>query len=570
MKKYFNVSFGSLLSVLLMALAVVTGGGAMAVAITDEGPDPNTSQNPGTASDASNSNGSADPAHPEAADRLSPGGVKDGQDLTGTQASASQIRKGGLAEDEWDNELVQFRPWNTPFLSLVRRVAKTYQTQGYQRKHMRNGGETLEAKITADTTAGTTLVLRSTGQNANVVGNLRPFYKGTKIYCLGVAGYAPGSQTVRQGTLTLIVSETNKNFTEVTCYALNGPAATAGEQYITDELDCRTVPVIPAGTTLAAGAVSMSESQLLVTPENYRPSEHEVYLQKKGFNIIFTDEYEKIKKKQPLSVANIKADTILKYNLRAERDYFMGVKARWNTTNEDGSVEYAYSAEGVIPQITQNMTVDGKYTFGILGAINMAQFTEFSAHNVAYAFAGKAAMQQLNTLELPKGYEHCVETVKEFDIDFKKYTDTFGTMYYTWSQTLDMLGLEDCIVVLDLKGLVRYVHLAEKEQTNDMSKGAGEIRDAKRLIKTEADCLALRGYNSLFVGPTAKVTGFNTKNTTSDIQFVDALPATPAAGDKIAPSAAFTDANTGIVYKPGVVYIYNGSAWNTWKGVDVA
>ena len=567
MKKFFEFNYMSIVSMVLTVLAAFVGGGAMAVVITDEGPDPNTSSNPGTAADASNSNGALDPAHPEAKDRVSPGGNLDGQDLTGTQASATQIRKGGLADDEWDNEIVQFRPWNTPLLALVRKVSKTYHTQGYERKHMRNGGDTLECitkSAISPASGATTIKLTPT----NTAGNLRPFYKGTKIYCLGVAGYKLGSASVNEGILTLLVTETNKNFTEITCAALNGPAVTAGMQYVTDELDCRTVPTIPAGTVLAAGAVSMSESQLLVTPENYRPTEHTVYLQKKGFNIIFTDEYEKIKKKQPLSVANIKADTLVKYNLRAERDYFLGTKRRWNTTNEDGSVEYDYSAEGVIPQITQNMSVDSAYTLGLLGAINMAQFTEFSAHNVAYAFCGKNAMQQLNTLTLPTGYTHTLENVSEFNIDFKRYKDTFGTMNYTWCQTLDMLNMSDCIVVLDLQGLVRYVHLAEKEQTNDMSKGAGEIRDAKRLIKTEADALALLGYNSLLVGPSAKILNLNSGVVSSSIVYVTALPGSPATNDKIAPAVDFTD--SGVVYKAGVVYIYNGTTWNTWKGIDVA
>lgn len=565
MKKSFNLSY--VFSLVLTILAAVLGGGAMAV-IGGEGPDPNTSANPGTASDGTNSNGAADPAHPEASDRIAPGGETAGQDLTGTQASASQIRKGGLAEDEWDNELVQFEPYNTPFLSVSRLKTKahTYQTQGYERKHMRNGGETLEATVKKATTAGPTVKLTT----SNCSGNLRPFYKGSKIYCLGVSGYKRGSQTIKQGTLTLIVAETNKNFTEITCYALNGPATTEGESYVTDELDCRTVPVIPAGTILAAGAVSMSESQLLVTPENYRPSEFEVYLQKKGFNIIFTDEYEKIKKKQPLSVANIKADTIRKYNLRAERDYILGIKARWNTTNEDGSVEYAYSSEGIVSQIPNNMCLDTKFTFGVFGAISMAQFTEFSAHNIAYAFCGKNIMQQMNTVELPKGYEHNVDTVKEFDIDFKKYKDTFGTIYYCWDQTLDMLHMEDCIIVVDMEGLVRYVHLAEKEQTNDMSKGAGEIRDAKRLIKTEADALALRGYNGLFVGPTAKVLGFNPKNSSNPITVVTEIPSAPADGQKIAPSVDIETST--LTFKAGVVYVYNANTakWSTYNATDVA
>lgn len=557
-----------LLSYVLTFAAAIVGGGAMAAGIGGEGPTPNTSSNPGTAKDADNSNGSSDPAHKDAADRITPGNGRAGQDLTGTQLSASQIRKGGLAEDEWDNELVQFEPYNTPFLSMSRLKTKahTYQTLGYERKHMRNGGDTLEATVKSDIAGGATVKLTT----SNCAGNLRPFYKGSKIYCLGVSGYKRGSKTLKQGTLTLLVSDTNKNFTEITCYALNGPAVTEGETYATDELDCRTVPSIPAGTILAAGAVSMSESQLLVTPENYRPSEFEVYLQKKGFNIIFTEEYEKIKKKQPLSVANIKADTIRKYNLRAERDYILGTKARWNTTNEDGSVEFAYASEGIVSQIPNNMCLDTKFTFGIFGAISMAQFTEFSAHNVAYAFCGKNIMQQMNTVELPKGYEHNVLSVNEFNIDFKKYTDTFGTIYYCWDQTLDMLHMEDCLFVIDMEGLVRYVHLAEKEQVNDMNQGAGEIRDAKRLIKTEADALALRGYNGLFVGPTSKVLGFNPKSNNNPITVVTEMPATPSDGQKVAP-ANDIDSN-GVSYKAGVVYIYNSNTgkWSTYNGTDAA
>lgn len=561
--KFFEKNL-SVLNVIMFVMAVVSGGAMMAVTITDEGPDPNTSANPGTAADGANSNNAEDPAHPDANDRMAPGGAVNGQDLTGTQASATQITKGGLAEDEWDNEIVKFRPWNTPLLSIIRKVSKTIKTDGYVRKHMRVGGETLEATIkkSAGVTGGTSTVRIN---KADVQGSLRPFYKGKKIYALGVSGYKKGSATELEGTLTLVVVGTDKNFNYIEVAALNGPAATPGEAYVTDELDCRNVPNLPLGTILAAGTVAMSESQKLVTPENYQPREKEVYLQKKGFNIVFTEEFEKIQKKQPLKIADIKADTLVKYNIGAERDYWMSCKARWNTTNEDGSVEYTYSAEGILNQITNSIAIDGAYTLPLLTAITKLQFTEFSEHNTAFAFCGKNAMEKLLNIQLGNNERHIFNDVKQFDIDFKRYATTFGTIDFTWCQTLDMLHLEDCIVVLDLKGLVRYVKMAPQEETNDMSKGAGEIRDAKRILYKEADCVALRGYNSIIIGPSNKIYNLKSAANVADIVSAEALPSVKSQGMKV---ALMQDDAEG--HKAGTVYTWTGSAWAVYNGIDDA
>lgn len=536
----------------------------MAVTIGDEGPDANKNSNPGTAADADGVGQggknvlSDDPAHPDANDRVAPGGNKNGQDLTGTQASATQITKGGLAEDEWDNEIVKFRPWNTPLLSIIRHVSKTIKTDGYVRKHMRVGGETLEATLKNKIDAGSVAVIKKTDVN----GSLRPFYKGKKIYCLGVAGYKRGKVEDREGTLTLIVTDVARNFSEITVAALNGPAVTENE--VTDELDCRKVPEIPAGTILSAGTVAMSESQKLVTPENYQPREKEVYLQKKGFNIVFTEEFEKIQKKQPLKIADIKADTLVKYNICAERDYWMSPKARWNTTNEDGSVEYCYSAEGILNQITNSIAVDGNWTLPLLTAVTKMQFTEFSEHNTAYVFCGKDAMEKLLNIQLGENQRQIFDNVKQFDIDFTRYKTTFGTLDFTWCQTLDMLHMEDCMVVLDLKGLVRYVKMAPQEETNDMSKGAGEIRDAKRILYKEADCVALRGYNSIIIGPSAKINNLESGENNTGILGVDKMPA--ASDDNTGRKMVLLQEQEG--YEVGVVYISNGEKWDVDKGIS--
>ena len=148
---YFSTQF--ICKMILMILAVVTGGGAMAVAdlvepqIGDEGPNP--------ASDATVK--ATEPVAEGKSDRLSPGGNKDGQDLTGSQASSTQLKEGGLLEKEWDNEIVKFYPYKTPLLSIVRRMAKTVTIRNWSISHMRVGGDTLDGQVTVKINTGDTI-----------------------------------------------------------------------------------------------------------------------------------------------------------------------------------------------------------------------------------------------------------------------------------------------------------------------------------------------------------------------------------------------------------------------------
>lgn len=155
----------------------------------------------------------------------------------------------------------------------------------------------------------------------------------------------------------------------------------------------------------------------------------------------------------------------------------------------------------------------------------------------------------------------------EFDLTFKRIKDTFGTFDVVWDQTLDLMHMEDFAVIVDLKASRRYVRVANKERTNDMSKGAGAIRDAKRWIHEEADCIALRGYNSVLVGPEEKISklGMTTLRT---IISAAKLPETPAKGMKVALTEDYTAGD--VQYDKGSVYYYNGTKWEVYKGQDVA
>lgn len=548
-------SFQSVLKMVLMLLAVVTGGGVLALADNVEPQIGNEGVEPASKETVE----AKEPVNPEGNDRLSPGGKKDGQDLTGSQASSAQLREGGLLDKEWDSEIVKFYPFKTPILSIVRRMAKTVKIKNWSVSHQRVGGETLDGQVTQKIVAGDTVEINST----NFSGSIRPFYKGTTVIVSGVAGYKEGSKTKTEGTLMLYVIEANGK--KAVMQAVNGIPKNEGDTR--ENLDNMTCPEIPVGTTLLAASSAASESQLTITPENFQPREKSVYVQKKLLNIVFTDDYEKVKKEQPITVADLKTDAIIKYNLRAERTYLMGIKSRFKAETGDGQIEDVYTSEGIINQLTNTYAIGDEYTLSDLIAISKLQFTEFSENNRCFAFCGKNAIERLENIKLEGSHQNDFINHNEFDLSFKRFKDTFGSLDFIWAQTLDLMGMSDFIVIFDPKASRRYVKIGKREQTNDMSKGGGEVRDAKRWIHQEADSVALRGYNSILVGPASKINKIATESLGAIISAAK-LPDTPTKGMKVALTKDYTKGET--TYEAGTVYYYDGSAWSVYAGQDVA
>lgn len=556
MKKVMNYfSFQSVLKMVLMLLAVATGGGVLALADNVEPQIGNEGVEPASKETVE----AKEPVNPEGNDRLGPGGEKDGQDLTGSQASSTQLREGGLLDKEWDSEIVKFYPFKTPILSIVRQMAKTVNIKNWSVSHQRVGGETLDGQVTQKIVAGDTVEINST----NFSGSIRPFYKGTTVIVSGVPGYKEGSKTKTEGTLMLYVIEANGK--KAVMQAVNGIPKNEGDTR--ENLDNMTCPEIPVGTTLLAASSAASESQLTITPENFQPREKSVYVQKKLLNIVFTDDYEKVKKEQPITVADLKTDAIIKYNLRAERTYLMGIKSRFKAETGDGQIEDVYTSEGIINQLTNTYAIGDEYTLSDLIAISKLQFTEFSENDRCFAFCGKNAIERLENIKLEGSHQNDFINHNEFDLSFKRFKDTFGSLDFIWAQTLDLMGMSDFMVIFDPKASRRYVKIGKREQTNDMSKGGGEVRDAKRWIHQEADSVALRGYNSILVGPASKINKIATESLGAIISAAK-LPATPAKGMKVALTKDYVNGET--TYEAGTVYYYDGSAWSVYAGQDVA
>ena len=564
MKKVINYfSNGQFIcKMILMILAVVTGGGVMAMADTvepttqigDEGHDPSSKEEAAT-----------EPVDPNKSDLLAPGGKAEGQDLTGTQGSATQVRKGGLAEEEWEEGVEKYRPFRTPMLQIIRKITKSVPCIGYEKKHARVGGDTLDGVITSKISAvGAGEVVKF--NKSNFSGSLLPLYKGSTVIIPSVAGYARGSKTKVSGRLNLLVIDKTKD--EVTLQALNGPAETEGT--IGETLDTMGCPDIPANSRVLCASTILSESQMMVPPENYQPRSEVVYLQKRAFSIIFTEEFEKIKKKAPHTVADMKENALTNFLLRQERSYLYGTKLKFLMETKDGAQEYAYSAEGIINQLTNSYGIGDTYTFADLIAIAKLMFTDFAESDEMYLFCGKNAIERLMKIELPKGRDVMFSTVKQFDITFNQFKCSYGTLNFVWDSTLDYMDLEDCMIGADFKGARHYVKEKSKEKTNDLSKDGYDPRLAKRYMHWEADCVALRGYNSIFVGPEDKISTLGASGIINNIISLSKLPATPHDGMIVALTADYTPDEGVTNYEKENVYIYKNSKWEIFSGQVVA
>lgn len=555
-----------LMMIACMLLAVVTGGVGMAEGATigAEGPEPmgkDETHDPADPESGTGQNPDEDPSG-----RLAPGDTTAGQNLDGTQASSTQARQGGLEEDEYDSVITSWQPYRTPMLAIARKVTRTVNIQNWVVKHGRIGGETLDGKTTAKITAQSDGSIKLT--KSNFSGSLQPFYKCSTLIVPFVSGYSQKSTSsalIKEGSLMLFVIENNG--TEVICRAVNGVPL---EDVSQDDLDSKKCPDIPADTYICAGATAMSESQLLLTPENYQPRTADFYVQKKGFNLVFTEDYEKTKKKLPLKVADLKADSLFKYNMRANRTYWGGAQSRFQVRNSDGSIEDVFTTKGVLNQLTNSYRYQrGKLTVADLIAMSKLQFTTFSQSDEAFAFCGKDAMEELLNLNF-EGAQKLVDykAIEGLELDFKRFKTTFGTLNFIWDQGLDALGFKDAIVIVDLKGATRYVKRSKKEQTNDMSQGAGEVREAKRFIYTEADGIALRGYNSIIALPDDRALGLPGAQMRSKVISSATLPDDAQVTDKmiIALTADYKTYKKGHVYQATVASPGGAVTWKEYTG----
>lgn len=568
-----------LVSLVMVMIAVLTGGAGVTMAdaaIVD--PDP---ANP-------------DPVNPDTNDMKSPDGNGAGQALPGTQASATQLRRAKLIQDQYDPDIVEFEADDYVLLNHAQTIAQQRTVGGhdYEITDFRIGEEDLRLTVIDDINAGEKIILTE----ENCSGNLNMLGVSSTIVVKGVGGYENGSQTKKDGgPLVLFVVSNDEE--RITCRPVNGITKVDGQksEYLRDY----TAPAIPAGTEMIITSVAASESQMIVQPDNSQPRPDTVYLQKMEFNILITDHEREVIKKTSWGITDIKAQALRNFKKKQEYSLWIMAQGRFLVRTKDGNEEFVYTMNGALRQLTNTLGIDGKFKWEYISAIGKIMGTGLGKSKEAYVYCGMNKIAELDNM--PEILHHTVEYKHhktDYDIVVRDLVSNFGTYHVVHAPALDDLGYKNFMVVIPIQKAKYYHNIGgnSKEYEIDLKKAGNEAREASRFIYIESGALKLGGHTSLLVGPSDEIVDKNMSDSSNPVVVVDALPADPTDGmiitfdgllsddgpvtpvselpanpedgDIIAPTVDITvgTAPDTVTYETGKYYIYETNAWTEYDG----
>lgn len=578
MKKLFSFAkkHGMIISLLFVVMAVLTCGAGTSIAVDPPVSDPDP-DNP-------------DPVDPEVNDMGDPTGKGAGQNLTGTQGSATQMRRGGIARTEYDPDVVKYNAPKYVLLNLARTVAVQRSVKGYEIDHFRIG----KANLTIHTTTDIAQAEKITLTTENASGALNMLGVSKTVIVRGVKGYVNGSTTQTSGELVLIVTKADED--GIVLRPLNGITKTDGRK--SDYLQDYLVPAIPANTEMNIASYAGSESQKIVDPDNSQPRTDKVYLQKRLFNIVITDHEREILKETPWGFDEMRDQAIDNFSDQFETDLWNGEQRRWLVKIPGGNEEFAYTSKGILRQLTNTLGIEGKFKYSHITAIGKVMFTKYAETTEAYLLCGKNKVGEIaNMEEIQKQMEATYSHRKtDYGIVVRDLVSNFGTLHVVYAPKLDELGYQDFCVAVPIQ-IARYYHKIKKEGSIDLNKAGDNAREAMRYTYIEIAALALRGQNSMLIGPSDQIIDMNISTDTNPINVVDAipsnpydgmiisfdgllsedgevtsvseLPANPTDGMIIAPSVDITVGTEpdAVTYEQGKYYIYDTNAWAEYTGV---
>lgn len=410
----------------------------------------------------------------------------------GEAATAGAARAAGLEVEELDQIVAKFRPFRFPLEWFITNRMQQQKATSYEQIHYRSGATVLEAVNNAELTSTGTFAKQnvafanvSTGSFSSGVESIHEY---DTIYIANVAGYDDKGET-EDGGLFLFVTKKDEDSIR---FAVINPPATGNV-------------TIPAGSKFVICGNACSESQMIVDPETYLPSSDKLYLQKKISNIVMTDEWLEQARKVKFIQKDVVDNGLYNHKRKCARSHWLGRQFMTTINVKDAKIgnEPVYFERGILRQVNMSYMHSGDdYNWNDLIAISKMMFTENAANTTAVGLCGKNAMQRLLRLAANVQVNRSLQYERndEMGVSIHKWHDGFGTIEFMLDPTLDDIGYQDFIVILDLENAVHYVKKVEAETSQDLKK-TGEAREAQRRIIQTIDCVGLKGFNSMIVGP---------------------------------------------------------------------
>lgn len=485
--------------------------------------------------------------------------------LDGQGAAETTATELEFTAEEIDRAIAEFRPFTNPLEHDIALMAKQQQVNGREIQHYRSGTKIFTVTTTASATStddGDFQIVEITYGNGGTV----PTKADLRLFNPDRSVFAPlfnivGSDGKNMGNLAMSVLDNNG--TKATCLIVN-PAVVSGS---------REAVTIPAGTKLVFGTNLGHESQMHTSPDNMVPTPKTVYTEKRLCNIVFTDAWNEAKKKIEFDENDLRNDALYNFQVGNEINDLVGKMGKFKvSTGKHMADEYKYTAEGILPQINMQYAYDESVgiTPADLNAIAKFQFTTFSVSDYARAYCGQDFLEMLMNMDLTVHKDIKFERVTEAGLSINGWRNNFGKIDFVYNPVFDLLGLEACAAVIDIKNAVHYVNHGQRTFKIDMKKGAGDNYEAEREVFTKTECICLKGRNSIFVGPSEMLLSLSDMLTNVE-SFATAWDGetahTWAAGDFAYLTADFTQGSgsSAVTFPKGSIIKYDGSSWSLYK-----
>lgn len=495
-----------------------------------------------------------------AADQKTPDSKGEDTQIPGLGANISSEVESEFTEEEIDKTLAEFQAYQTPANASIMNLAEKVNVNAYEVTHYRTASPIFEVETLATATSSET---DRDEQEINLtIGthiarkDAKNLYECKTLFVKDVQGYNEDGSV--GGMLACYVLKNEDSVGgKVTLKVLNAQDGTAAS--------------IPAGSSLLIGGVAGAESQMNVAPDNFEPKPHQVYLQKRIFNIVFTLEFAEGKRKINFDENDLRQGALYKFKVGNEIVDLLGYASKFKVkAGKDMQDEYVYTTEGILRQINMYYAYeDEKLKATDLTAMAKMMFTKFSAHNEAVVLMGQDFVEQLLNMDLTVHKEIKFEDVTYGGMSMKGWKNNFGTFNFVYAPVLDLIGFEKCAVICDFKAARCYMKRSGKTYRVDMQKGVGDNREAIRDGYSQIYGTALRGYNSMIVGPSSELGSINVitesiinKATVyGDGSGEDALPVTGVSvGDVLYLTQAISP------YKKGALIVKTETGWAPYSG----
>lgn len=505
-------------------------------------------------------NGSdTDPNNGTPLDDATPDDLGKGIDQQGHAATGSAVTQAEFEEQQIDDYVSKYRAYRFPMHTDLLRKAQQIKVDTKEPKNYEIAEPIMEcvtkSAITADSSAETAVL--------PLYANDKKLFKETMtcIVCAidetaspKIGGYDANGNF--DGTPLMLYVESAPKGGDVVVRALNGPI-NSGHTY---------VPSIAAGTTIMLMASAMTESEVEIKPDNFLPESIQCYLQKKVCAITHTEFFDRIKKKAKWTVNDLRDMILFKFRKDCTRTLLLSAPSKFMKENAKTGVEYGYTQNGILRQLRLAYQLsDGQMEFSDLIGITAMLFGTYDTPNEMTAYCGKKFIERFLNIDFKKHNEIVVRNFEDeaTKIKYTSFESTFGKINFTYEPALDDAGYTDCAIIYDPNQSRRFFYEKQKTLKIDHAKGeGGEVREAKTDYYIQDDCLALRGYNSMIVGPASLISGFKLSPIETTIQSVDTFPSSAGStGDIIYLTTADSTHPVGL-------YTYNGTAWVPYDGKD--